>query len=168
MASGDPVVQILEAVSPQTAFAPYMMRTGGSSPAENVPHWAFDAGTAESTDYVGLLKGYGGGGLTITLAWMAATATTGVARFGVAFRRLQDDAEDVDTSQTYDFNYVDDTCASASGELSYFNIPFTNGADMDSLADGEMFIMRVTRDAAHANDTMSGDAQLVGIWGKET
>lgn len=168
MASGDPVVQVLEIMPPQANFAPFGFRTGGSTPAENVPYYAFDASTIEYLDFLCLLKGYGGGGLTFTLPWMAASATSNATRWGVAIRRLQDDAEDVDSSQTYDYNDVDDTAASASGELSYPTVTFSNGADMDSWADGELAIVRVRRNASHANDTMTGDAQLVAIYGKET
>jgi hypothetical protein len=39
---------------------------------------------------------------------------------------------------------------------------------MDSWSAGEMAIVRVRRNASHANDTMAGDAQLVGFWVNET
>ena len=81
---------------------------------------------------------------------------------------MADDAEDIDTSQTYDYNDVNDTAASASGELSYPTITFTNVADMDSWADGEIAIVRVRRNASHANDTMTGDAELWALLGRET
>jgi hypothetical protein len=168
MASGDVVVIVHEVLPPATTFAAFGTRAGGSTPAEQVPVWNFDAATDEYLDFYCRLQGYGGGGLTFTLAWMAASATSGVTRWSLALRRIQDDAEDLDTSQTYDFNDVDDTAASASGEFSYFNITFTDGADMDSVANGEDFILRLRRNASHANDTMSGDAQLVSIVGKET
>jgi hypothetical protein len=99
---------------------------------------------------------------------MASSATSGVCRWGAAIRRLNDDAEDLDSAHTYDYNDTDDTAASASGELSYPTIAFTDGADMDSLADGETFILRVRRNASHANDTMTGDAELLMPVGKET
>lgn len=168
MASGDPVVVIHQIMPPGATFAAYGVRVGGSTPAESVPYWAFDAATIEYLDFYCQLVKYAGGGLTFTLPWMSASATTGVTRWGIAIRRIQDDAEDLDTSQTYDYNDVDDTTASATGELSYPTITFTNGADMDSWADGEYAIVRVRRNASHANDTMTGDSQLLTIWGKET
>jgi hypothetical protein len=115
-----------------------------------------------------LLDGYDGGGLTITLVWSAASATTNVTRWGIGIRRVADDAEDIDGSHTYDYNDVDDTTASASGEVSYPTITFTDGADMDSWADGEIAIVRVRRNASHANDNMTGDAELWGIAIRET
>ena len=81
---------------------------------------------------------------------------------------MQDDIEDIDTAQTYDFNEVTDTTASASGELSYPTITFTDGADMDSWANGEIAIVRVYRNVSHAGDDMSGDGELWDLSGKET
>lgn len=169
MASGDPVLQIVQAMPPASSFATMDTRAGGSTPAESMPVFDFDASTQEYMDFmVRLSEKYAGGGLTVQVAWMATSATSGDVRWGAAFRRFQDDAEDLDTSQTYDFNYAAVTAASASGEVVYDTITFTDGADMDSLAAGEMAIMRVTRDAANGADTMTGDAELVLVSGKET
>ncbi len=162
MASGDSVIENLTPTAPTTLAASFNTRAGGSTPAEATPLLEFDASTAWYMDFVGRLgSNYAGNGLTVKFFWMAASATTGVTRWGAAFRRVQDDAEDLDTSQTYDFNETDDTTASASGEVSEVTITFTSGADMDNLAAGEMFILRVYRNAGHANDTMAGNAQLL-------
>lgn len=168
MASGSPVVQIIAEMFPGANFPQPTRRVGGSTPAEGIRVLAFDAAAIEYMDYLCELVGYAGGGLTISFKSSAATATTGVTRWGIAFRRDADDAEDVDTAQTYDFNELDVTAPSASGEITYDNITFTDGADMDSLANGDTFIMRVRRNASHANDTMTGDAELWSIVGKET
>ena len=168
MASGAPVVQILEVMPPGASACALGYRAGGSTPAEAVPVYLFDASAIEYLDFKAVLRGYGGGGLTFYLPWSATSATSGATRWGIAIRRMQDDAEDVDTAQTYDFNEVDDTAATASGELSYPTITFADGADMDSWAEGEVAIVRVRRNASHANDTMTGDAELWGVYGKET
>lgn len=168
MASGAPVVQILRIMPPAANYATPDQRAGGSTPAEAIDVWAFDAATDQFLDYLCRLQGYAGGGLTFTVAGMAASATSNVARMGIAIHALVDDADDVDVSHTYDFNEVDITAASASGEVTYDPITFTHGADMDSWADGELAIVRVTRNADHANDTMVGAFQLVSLSGKET
>ena len=168
MASGGLVVIVQEITPPNANGAAPMVRLGGSTPAERLIAWAFDASAIEYLDFKCTLLGYAGGGLTFTLPWAAASATTGVTRWGIAIRRLNDDAEDIDASHTYDFNDVDDTTASASGEPSYPTITFTDGADMDSWANGEMAIVRVRRNATHANDTMTGDSQLWSLIGRET
>ncbi len=145
---------------PATTYATLDTRAGGSTPAEAFPVLDFDDTTAEYADFYGFLQGYGSGGLTLKLPWSATSATSGDVVWGAAIRRIADDAEDIDTSQTYDFNTVTDTTASASGECSIPSITFTDGADMDSLANGEPFILRIYRNAGSGSDTMSGDAEL--------
>jgi len=167
MASGDPVVHILEIRPPATLFAPYSIRTGGSTPAEQVGIFLFDDTIVEYLDFKCLLIGYNGGGLTFTLPWSAATATTNDVRWGIGIRRVQDDAEDIDASHTYVYNdATDDTAPSASGEISYPTLTFSDGGDMDSWADLEVAIVRVRRTAATSN--MTGDAELWGLVGRET
>ncbi len=160
MASGDAVVQIIDITPPAANAATIDLRAGGSTPAENVQIWDFDAAAIEYMDFKCKLEGYGGGGLTFTLPWSASTATSGTTRWGIAVRRMADDAEDIDAAHTYVFNDTDDTAPSASGEISYPTIAFTDGADMDSWAEGEVAIVRVYRNATHANDDMAGDAEL--------
>jgi len=168
MGSGQPVVQILEVMPPATLQPELTVRAGGSTPAERFRIWAFDAAAIEYLDYLCKLEGYDGGGLTFTLPWSAASATVNETRWGIAIRRIEDDAEDMDASHTYDYNDVDDTAPSASGELSYPTVTFTHGVDMDSWAEGELAIVRLRRNATHANDDMSGDAELWGLLGLET
>lgn len=168
MASGDPVVQVLKAMPPGSSAATMDVRAGGSTPAESAMVWDFDASSSEYLDFLCALVGYDGGGLTFTLPWSASSATSGQARWEIGIRRLNDDAEDVDSSHSYVTNGASDTAPSASGELSYPTITFTDGADMDSWADGELAIVRVYRDHDHGDDGMSGDAELWDLLGKES
>lgn len=168
MASGNQVVEVIRVCPPATLYATEDVRPGGSAPVESWPVYDFDSATIEYMDFLCRLgEDYDGGGLTFVLPW-SSTATSGVARWGIGIRRIADDAEDVDASHTYDYNDVDDTTASAAGELSYPTIAFTSGADMDSWAAGELAMVRVRRNASHANDTLVGDAELWGLTGKET
>jgi len=97
MASGQSVVQVLDVQIPAANGAALMARAGGSTPAERFICYAFDAATIEYIDFKCLLlPHYGGGGLTVRLPWMAASATSGVCRWGAAVRRIEDDAEDID------------------------------------------------------------------------
>jgi hypothetical protein len=168
VASGDPVLQVLEVWPPQTLFAVLTRRAGASAPAEGINVWGFDAATIWYLDFLCTLRTYAGGGLTITLPWIAASATSGVCRWGVACHRLQASTTDVDTAFTYDYNDVDATAPATNGAVLYTDVTFTNGADMDSWADGELAIVRVRRNASHANDTMTGNSQLITLLGKET
>ncbi len=172
MASGDTLLILLPAdnTPPATAYATLDTMTGASTPAESIPVLDFDDTTAEYSDfYLTMPRNYTGGGLTLTFIWSAA-ATSNTAVLRAAFRRIADDVEDLDTTaHTYDFNTTGAlTPASAVGEVAYDTLTFTNGADMDSAAVGEYFILRVGRAPADGNDTLVGDLSLHAIEVKET
>lgn len=158
-----------EVCPPATSAAAITMVAGGSTPAENIPSYAFDADTDEYLDYLCHCEGYGGGGLTLTLRWTSASGTSGNVRWGAAIRYMADDTDAFSTSHSYDFNEITAAAPSAAGEFLYDDITFTDGADMDSLPDGASFIVRVYRNADDGtNDTMTGDAYLFGIALTET
>lgn len=166
MASGEAVLHVLEIWPPQTLFAVLTRRAGGSSPVEGQNVWAFDTTTIWYLDFLCSLRGYDGGGLTLTLPWTAASATSGTVIWGAAVHRYQAATDDVDVSHTYDYNAASAaTVPGTAGQMTYTNITFTNGADMDSWADGELAIVRIRRDTA---DTAAGNAELWGLLGKET
>ena len=83
---------------------------------------------------------------------------------------VTDDADDLDTKTYAAANNANPTAASATGEVDYVNITFTDGADMDSVAAGEFFRMRVSRDAngTTSTDDMAGDMELICVTIKET
>lgn len=173
MASGDTlsIFTARDGVPTATVGAVQGILAGVSTPAEGVPTLGFDSATDESVDFIGILpRAYAGGGLTLTLQW-ASGVTSGAVVWNAAFRRVADDAEDI-TTTSYDYatasNAVTATTASAAGEVDYAAITFSDGADMDSLAVGELFILRITRDANNGSDDMTGDALLIAIEIKET
>lgn len=164
MASGNTLIQwsASAGIPPSSAFATLARRN-------NHLVANFDAATDEAIDFEGVLPShYSGGGLTVTLVWLAATATTGNVVWDVSIERHQDDTQDLDADGFAAVQSVTAACASASGEPSYDNITFTDGAQMDSLAVGESFRLRVNRDANNGSDTMAGDAQLIRVVVKET
>lgn len=167
MASGDSVVQIIKAMPPASNPATIDYRAGGSTPNEQVLVHDFDGSTVEYMDFLCKLEGYSGGGLTFTLPWSATSVTSGTATWGIGIRRMEDDAEDIDASHSYQYNDGDDTAPSVSGELSYPTIAFTDGSDMDSWAEGELAIVRVRRNTAGSDD-IATDIELWAIFGLET
>lgn len=167
MASGQVVGQIFDLVCPSSNPAQLTVRAGASTPAEQYTVWAFDSGTIEYIDLKGALRGYAGGGLTVDIYWVSASATSGVTRWGAAFHRFSSTV-DIDTAFTFDYNDADSTAAGTSGYTITASITFTDGADMDSLANGEAFWLRIRRNASHANDTMTGDAQMLTVLVRET
>jgi hypothetical protein len=171
MASGNTLLVLTarDGIPTATAYAAHAIFAGAATPAEGVPVLAFDSATDESVDFVCVMpRHYGGGGVTLTLYW-ASTQTSNACVWGAAFRAVPDDAEDVNTTaHSYDFNSVTATTASAAGEFAYDAITFTDGADMDSVAAGEMFILRIRRDADNGSDNLTGDAYLAAIEIRET
>src|SRR3990167_2638262 len=136
-----------KAMPPATLAAQIGLITGASTPVEKIMVWDFDPATVEYMDFLCRLEGYNAGGLTFTFIW-ASGATTGNCIWSIGIRRIPDDAEDLDTT------------ASAAGEVSMPTLAFTDGADMDSWADGEWAIVRVRRFASDAADTLdSNDAR---------
>lgn len=143
--------------------------TGGSTPSERFVRWSFDDTTTNYVDFRDVLPAnYAGGGITVKIGHGAAAATGNVI-YGGAFRRVQDDAEDLDTAHTYSYQ---DTAASAVptviGEVNYDEFAMTNGAQMDSLAAGEMFVLRLRRNASSGSDTLTGDGYVYTVEIRET
>jgi hypothetical protein len=171
MASGN-VLFILVPLSsspPATAAAQIDIIVGTSAPVEWFPVIAFDTTTVEYADFHGLVMPahYGGGGITCSIR-SSAGATTGTLQWAIALREIADDAEDLDTTaQTYDYNVINiATLASAIGELTYDNITFTSGADMDNVGAGDSFSLRIRRDTG--SDTLATDAYIHSIYITET
>lgn len=156
-----------------SVFAPH----GSTPPASNMatldarnnhPVLNFDAATEETAYWEGFLPdSYGGGGLTVTIYWLGATATTGDVKWGSSIERL-DTGTDQD-ADSFGTEQVGTTTTNAtSGSPVSTAIAHTSGANMDSLVAGEMFRLRIARKAADGADTMAGDAQITRVVVKET
>lgn len=171
MATTDIVLLVDKVVPPQATAATADAITGASTPAETFPVWDFDADAIEYLDFMGVMgEAYDGGGLTVELGYSMSSATADQVIWSAAIRRIVSDDEDLDTTaHTYDYNdAVANTVPSAVGEVKYVPITFTNGADMDSLAKGERFVLRIRRVATGGDDDATGDAELHGVTGRET
>ncbi len=169
MASGDTlaVFTALQNEPPDANYATLDVRSGAANAQQHVLD--FDDSSDEHAEFGCVMpRAYGGGGITVTIGWMASSATSGDAVWNVAFKSISDDADDLDTKAFAAVNAVTATAASAAGEVDYAEITFTDGADMDSVLAGEYFRLRITRDADNGSDTMTGDAELVLVDIKET
>lgn len=132
------------------------------------PTLDFDTTTQEAAIWTAVLpSAYAGGGLTVEVYWAAATATTGTIGWDVAIERIDASSLDIDadsfaTAQTITAATVPGT----SGQIKMTSVAITSGANMDSLAAGEAFRIRLRRDVA--NDTATGDAQMIAMVARET
>lgn len=161
--SGKPVILFMPAGNepPTSNYATFGTRN-------NHPVLEFDDTTQESAIFSAVLpSSYSGGGLTVSVYWAAATATTGTIGWDVAIERIDASSLDVDadsfaTAQTV----TAATVPATSGQIIKSSVSITSGADMDSLAAGEAFRVRLRRDVA--TDTATGDAQMVALIVTET
>ena len=165
MASGNTLL-IFPAIAgepPPTAFAQVDTRGADSHPILD-----FDDTTQEAIYFTGILpRHYAGGGITVYLHWMATTAVSGTGGWDVAFERMSDGATDLDAASYATAQTVTAaTVPAAAGIIAVTNVAVSNGANMDNIAAGEAFRLRVRRDVA--NDTAVGDLELVAVELKET
>lgn len=163
MASGDTLL----------IFTPLHNEPPTSDPAtldlrNNHPVLDFDAATNESAIFSAVMpRSYAGGGLTVSLHYAMSSAISGDIDWDVALERIGDQQLDIDTDSFAAVNSVDNTTVPAtSGFVDVVTVIFTDGADMDSIAVGEAFRLKVIRDAAA--DTATGDAELLRVEVKET
>lgn len=128
----------------------------------------FDDTTQEAAIFTGILpRHYAGGGITFYLHWAATSATSGTGGWDVSVESIGNGSQDIDsdgfaTAQTVTAATVPGT----SGHVSITNVAITDGANIDSIAVGEAFRVRVRRDVA--NDTATGDLELLAVELKET
>ena len=134
----------------------------------NHPVLDFNDTTNEDAVFTGFMpRAYAGGGVTLSIGYSMSTATTGDIDWDAAFERIGDQQQDIDSDGFAAANSVDNTTVpGTSGRVDVVTIAFTDGADMDSVAAGELFRLKITRDAA--SDTASGDAELHFVEVKET
>lgn len=163
MASGDSLL-LFDASSnrpPSSNYATLGYRNGHL-------HLEFDDTTNEDAIFSGLMpQSYAGGGVTVYLHYAMTSATSGDVDWDVAFERVGDQQQDIDSDSFAAANSVDNTTVPAtSGNVNVADVAFTDGADMDSVAAGEYFRMKVMRDAS--SDTATGDAELITVEIRET
>ena len=129
----------------------------------------FDAASAWVAIFSGVLpRNYAGGGITVRIGWIAATATAGNVKWNAQFERHQDETDDLDADSFATAQTVTVAAPANSGAMQYSDIVFTDGAQMDSIAAGESFRVKLSRDAADVADTMAGYAQMKTFELRET
>lgn len=129
----------------------------------------FDDTTDEAAIFKGiLLRNYAGGGLTVNIHWTAKTATSGTCRWQAAFEAIA--GQDIDSDGFASAQSAGTATSGTSGVPNITTITFTDGAQIDSLAVGGGFRIKINRDAdgTSGTDDMTGDAQLWGVEIKET
>ncbi len=147
-------------VPPIANFATLDMRN-------NHPVLDFDAATDEFAVFGAVLPStYAGGGLSVDIHWTATSATSGDVVWSAEFERMN---TDLDADSFASAKTVTGVANATSGIITKTTISFTDGAEMDSLAAGEAFRLRISRDAnASDSDDLVGDTELHRVVVRET
>jgi hypothetical protein len=164
MASGDTLVVLTALNNEPTASVPATFDTRNQHPVLD-----FDASTNESAVFSSVMPRHYSGttGVTVYIHYSMSSATSGDIDWDVSFERIGDGSQDTDSDGFAAANSVDNsTVPATSGHVDIVNVTFTDGADMDSVAVGEKFRIKVTRDAV--SDTATGDAELHAVEIKDT
>jgi hypothetical protein len=163
MASGNTLLQFTPLHNEPPSSNPATLDTRNLHPVLD-----FDATTNESAVFSAIMpRHYSGGGITVYIHYAMTSAEANTVDWDVAFERIGDQQLDIDGDSFAAVNSVDNTTVpGTTGLVDIANVAFTNGADMDSVAVGEGFRLKVTRDAA--SDDAAGDAELLFVEVKET
>lgn len=164
MASGDTLLQFTPLHNEPPASNNATLDTRNSHPVLD-----FDATTNESAVFSAVMPRHYAGttGVTVYLHYAMSSAEADTIDWDVAFERIGDQQLDIDGDSFAAVNSVDNTTVpGTTGLVDIVNVTFTDGADMDSVAVGEGFRLKVTRDAA--SDDAAGDAELLFVEIEET
>lgn len=129
-----------------------------------VQSYSFDAAGTESIQFVlPYVPAYGAGNLTVKLLWYGDSATTGDVVWGASIAALtpETDSTDIETDAWATENTATDSHLGTTAQrLHTASITVSN---LDSIATGDYLALRVRRIGGNGSDTMTGDAQLVGV-----
>lgn len=119
----------------------------------------FDASTDESTVFVGIMpEGCDlSSGVTVIVKWMATSATSGNVVWACQIERCNTDldADSFDTAAT--------ATGAANGTSGIPTSTSISQSNIDSVAEGELYRLKIYRDADNGSDTMTGDAELIAV-----
>lgn len=124
----------------------------------------FDPATDESAVFSAVMpQHYEAGGVAVYLHFSAATASAGSIVWNSAFERIGEGIQDVDSDGFATAQSVDSDTSVTSGEVTVASLTHTDGTQMDEVAVGELFRIKITRDANNGTDIMDGDAELHAV-----
>ena len=159
IASGDTLVTLLPYANepPAANYATLDTRNGH-------PVLDFDGSADEEAVFTAVMPAhYAGGGVTVKLHCAFTSATSGTGNVEVSFERITSLDIDADSFATMTDGSV--TPNGTSGIETILSIAFANGAAMDSVVAGDLFRIKVRRDADGTNgtDDITTDMELLAI-----
>jgi len=161
MASGDTLLQFLPN-SHEPSAATY-----ATGDVRN-QHPTLDFALAEITRFTAFMPAhYAGGGVTIDLIIAMTSAVADDVNLETAFERIGEVLDIDGDSFAAAQNTGDVTVPGASGVPKKLTSTHSDGAQMDSVAVGELFRLQVQRVAVGGTDA-TGDLELLGVLVSET
>ena len=163
MASGDTLLIFLPQHNEPPAANAMTLDTRNQHPVLDA-----DGTTNESAVFSAIMpRHYAGGGITVYIHYAMTSAVALTIDWDAAFERIGDQALDIDADSFAAVQSVDNTTVpGTSGLVDIVSINFSDGAQMDSVAVGEGFRLKITRDAV--SDDAVGDGELRFVELKET
>jgi len=143
------------------AFPPSSNAATPDLTAAQFPLWDYDDTTTKTMYFECFMFGQydGSSSIAVILPWKFTTFVgSQTCDWEVSFYRIADDADSIEAFSFSAAQTVLDTEASATGEVSYASITFTN-AQANGIQPGEKFVLRVVRDAT-GGTASPGDAEL--------
>ena len=120
------------------------------------------SGSNESAVFTGVMpQHYDGGGVTVYLHYAMSSAVSGDIDWDVAFERIGDQGQDIDSDGFAAVNSVDSTTVpGASGLVDVVSVTFTDGAltDMAILSNGDRGVAQ-----RRLMDRLSKDREPMGL-----
>lgn len=132
------------------------------------PCLAFDTTTQEAAIWTSILpRNYSGGGLTVYVHAKLESATSGTLGWTVEIERMDDGTTNLTSDSFASAQTITAATVPGTAGISMVSsVAISSGSNMDSLAAGEMFRLRLKRDVA--NDNAAGDGQVLMVEVKET
>lgn len=127
------------------------------------PVLSYDASTQETAQWTGIAAQGFTGTVTALVNYVMASATANLVDFEVSLEAVTDgDATDLDAGDSFDtVNSASTTVPGTAGHIDQLSITLTNA---DSIAAGDYFRLKVSRDADDAtNDTATGDCHVLAV-----
>jgi hypothetical protein len=152
----------LDAAKLQTSGMPQLVGTQGTN-FPIIGEYAFDGTSVERLFLRFQALNYGSGNITITVGWYAATATSGavVWESAIAAMTPNTDSASWETKAFATVNTQADTHLGTTAKRPHtVDIAASN---VDSLAENDWVVLRISRLPTDAGDTMSGDAILASV-----
>lgn len=164
MASGDTLVVFTPLHNEPPSASAATLDTRNQHPVLD-----FDASTNEQGVFGGLMPQHYSGttGVTVFIHYSMSTATSACTDWDVSFELIGSEDQDLDSDGFAAVNAITDHPVSgSSGFVVSASVAFTDGADMDSVAAGDPFRLKVVRKGT--TDGATGDAELTKVEIRDT